>query len=106
MLDLDQRDVKYLPGVGPARAALLKSELQISTLQDLLYYFPYKYIDRSRIFQIKEVDGTMPYIQLKGKILSFEQIGEGRKQRLVAHFSDGTGVADRVGFSGIKYPLE
>ena len=106
MLDLDQRDVKYLPGVGPARAALLKGELQISTLQDLLYYFPYKYIDRSRIFQIKEVDGTMPYIQLKGKILSFEQIGEGRRQRLVAHFTDGTGVADLVWFSGIKYTLD
>ena len=106
MLDLEQRDVKYLPGVGPARAALLKGELQISTLQGLLYYFPYKYIDRSRIFQIREVDGTMPYIQLKGRILSFEQIGEGRKQRLVAHFSDGTGVADLVWFSGIKYTLE
>ena len=106
MLDLALRDVKYLPGVGPARAALLKSELQISTLQDLLYYFPYKYIDRSRIFQVREVDGTMPYIQLKGKILSFEQIGEGRRQRLVAHFSDGTGVADLVWFSGIKYTLD
>ena len=106
MLDLALRDVKYLPGVGPARAALLKGELQISTLQDLLYYFPYKYIDRSRIFQIREVDGTMPYIQLKGKILSFEQIGEGRRQRLVAHFSDGTGVADLVWFSGIKYTLD
>ena len=106
MLDLDQRDVKYLPGVGPARAALLKSELRITTLQDLLYYFPYKYIDRSRIFQVREVDGTMPYIQLKGKILSFEQIGEGRRQRLLAHFSDGTGVADLVWFSGIKYTLD
>lgn len=106
MPDLSERDVKYLPGVGPARAALLKSELQISTLQDLLYFFPYKYIDRSRIFQIREVDGTMPYIQLKGRILSFEQIGEGRRQRLVAHFSDGTGVADLVWFSGIKYTLD
>lgn len=106
MPDLSERDVKYLPGVGPARAALLKSELQISTLQDLLYFFPYKYIDRSRIFQIREVDGTMPYIQLKGHILSFEQIGEGRRQRLVAHFSDGTGVADLVWFSGIKYTLD
>ena len=106
MLDLSQRDVKYLPGVGPARAALLKGELQISTLQDLLYFFPYKYIDRSRIFQIREVDGTMPYIQLKGRILSFEQIGEGRKQRLVAHFSDGSGVADLVWFSGIKFTLD
>lgn len=106
MLDLSQRDIKYLPGVGPARAALLKSELNICTLHDLLYYFPYKYIDRSRIFQIREVNGTMPYIQLKGEILSFEQIGEGRKQRLVAHFSDGTGVADLVWFSGIKYALD
>ena len=106
MLDLDQRDVKYLPGVGPVRAALLKGELQISTLHDLLYFFPYKYIDRSRIFRIREVNGTMPYIQLKGKILSFEQIGEGRRQRLVAHFSDGTGVADLVWFSGIKYTLD
>jgi len=106
MLDLAQRDVKYLPGVGPARAALLQGELHISTLQDLLYYFPYKYIDRSRIFQIREVDGTMPYIQLKGKILSFEQIGEGRRQRLVAHFTDGSGVADLVWFSGIKYTLD
>lgn len=106
MLDLGQRDVKYLTGVGPARAALLQGELQISTLQDLLYFFPYKYIDRSRIFRIREIDGTMPYIQIKGKILSFEQIGEGRKQRLVAHFSDGSGVADLVWFSGIKYTLD
>jgi len=106
MPPLDQRDVKYLPGVGPARAALLKGELRISTLQDLLYYFPYKYIDRSRIFRINEVDGTMPYIQLKGKILSFEQIGEGRRQRLVAHFTDGSGVADLVWFSGIKYTVD
>ncbi len=106
MLDLDQRDVKYLPGLVPARDAILKGELQISTLHDLLYYFPYKYIDRSRIFRIKEVDGTMPYIQLKGKILSFEQIGEGRRQRLVAHFTDGTGVADLVWFSGIKYTTD
>jgi ATP-dependent DNA helicase RecG len=106
MLDLEQRNVQYLSGVGPVRAALLSRELQIETLHDLLYYFPYKYIDRSRVFSISEVDGTMPYIQLKGQILSFEKIGEGRKQRLVAHFTDGTGVADMVWFSGIKYTLD
>ena len=106
MLDLEQRNVQYLSGVGPVRAALLSGELQIDTLHDLLYYFPYKYIDRSRIFSISEVDGTMPYIQLKGQILNFEKIGEGRKQRLVAHFTDGTGVADMVWFSGIKYTLD
>ena len=106
MLDLEQRDVKFLTGVGPARAALLAQELEIRTLHDLLYYFPYKYIDRSRIFRICEVDGTMPYIQLKGRILSFEQLGEGRGKRLVAHFSDGTGVADLVWFQGIRYTLD
>ena len=106
MLDLEQRDVKYLPGVGPSRAALLASELDIRTLQDLLYCFPYKYIDRSRIFQIREVDGTMPYIQLKGRILSFEEQGQGRGKRLIAHFSDGTGVADLVWFSHPKYIVD
>ncbi len=106
MLDLEQRDVKYLPGVGPSRAALLAYELDIRTLQDLLYCFPYKYIDRSRIFQIREVDGTMPYIQLKGRILSFEEQGQGRTRRLIAHFSDGTGIADLVWFSQPKYIVD
>ncbi|MBO5812843.1 MAG: ATP-dependent DNA helicase RecG [Bacteroidaceae bacterium] len=105
MLDLSVRDVKYLPGVGPARAELLSKELEIKSLADLIHYYPYKYIDRSRLFQIKEVDGTMPYIQLKGRILSFEEIGAGRGKRLVAHFTDGTGVADLVWFQGIKFAL-
>lgn len=105
MLDLSVRDVKYLPGVGPARAELLSKELGIKSLADLIHYYPYKYIDRSRLFQIKEVDGTMPYIQLKGRILSFEEIGAGRGKRLVAHFTDGTGVADLVWFQGIKFAL-
>ncbi|MBO7247984.1 MAG: ATP-dependent DNA helicase RecG [Bacteroidaceae bacterium] len=105
MLDLSVRDVKYLPGVGPARAELLDKELGIKTLAQLIHYYPYKYIDRSRLFQIKEVDGAMPYIQLKGKILSFEEIGAGRGKRLVAHFTDGTGIADLVWFQGIKFAL-
>ena len=105
MLDLSVRDVKYLPGVGPARAELLSKELGIKSLADLIHYYPYKYIDRSRLFQIKEVDGTMPYIQLKGRILSFEEIGAGRGKRLVAHFTDGTGVADLVWFQGRKFAL-
>lgn len=105
MLDLSVRDVKYLPGVGPARADLLLKELGIKSLADLIHYYPYKYIDRSRLFQIKEVNGTMPYIQLKGRILSFEEIGAGRGKRLVAHFTDGTGVADLVWFQGIKFAL-
>jgi len=72
-------------------------------MHDLLYYFPYKYVDRSRLYYIHEIDGNMPYIQLKGEILSFETFGEGRQRRLVAHFSDDTGVVDLVWFQGIKY---
>ena len=103
MFDITTRDIKYLQGVGPQRAALLDKELQLRSLRDLLYYFPYKYVDRSRLYYIHEIDGNMPYIQLKGQILSFETIGEGRQRRLVAHFSDGTGVVDLVWFQGIKY---
>lgn len=103
MFDLASRDIKYLSGVGPQRAAVLNKQLGIYSLHDLLYYFPYKYVDRSRIYSIYELDGNMPYIQLKGEILSFEDVGEGRNRRLVAHFSDGTGVVDLVWFQGVKY---
>ena len=105
MFDLTSRDIMYLPGVGPQRAAVLNKELSLHSLHDLLYYFPYKYVDRSRLYYIHEIDGNMPYIQLKGEILSFETFGEGRQRRLVAHFSDGTGVVDLVWFQGIKYLL-
>lgn len=103
MFDLVSRDIKYLSGVGPQRASILNKELNIYSLHDLLYYFPYKYVDRSRIYSIREIDGAMPYIQLRGEILGFETVGEGRQRRLIAHFSDGTGVVDLVWFQGIKY---
>ena len=103
MFDITTRDIKYLQGVGPQRATMLNKELNVFSLRDLLYYFPYKYVDRSRLYYIHEIDGNMPYIQLKGQILSFETMGEGRQRRLVAHFSDGTGVIDLVWFQGIKY---
>lgn len=103
IIDLSSRDIKFLPGVGPHRAEILEKELGIRSFKDLLYHFPYKYVDRSRIYKIGEIDGSMPYIQLKGQILSFETFGEGRQRRLVAHFSDGTGVADLVWFQGIKF---
>ena len=102
-MSLSSRDIKFLPGVGPHRAEILEKELGIRSFRDLLYHFPYKYVDRSRIYRVSEIDGTMPYIQLKGQILSFETFGEGRQRRLVAHFSDGTGVADLVWFQGIKF---
>lgn len=106
MFDVGQLDIKYVQGVGPKRAEMLNKELKLYSLHDLLYYFPYKYVDRSRLYYIHEIDGNMPYIQLKGEILSFETVGEGRQRRLIAHFSDGTGVVDLVWFQGIKYLLQ
>jgi ATP-dependent DNA helicase RecG len=103
MFDLSSRDIKYISGIGPQRAAILNKELEIFSMRDLIYYFPYKYVDRSRIYRISEIDGNMPYIQLKGEILSLEAMGEGRQKRLIAHFSDGTGVVDLVWFQGIKF---
>lgn len=103
MFDITTRDIKYLQGVGPQRAALLNKELNIFSLRDLLYYFPYKYVDRSRLYYVHEIDGNMPYIQLKGRIMSFETFGEGRQRRLVGHFSDGTGFIDLIWFQGLKF---
>ncbi len=103
MFDLSTRDIKYLPGVGPQRASVLDKELEIRSFRDLLYYFPYKYVDRSRIYSIAEIDGNMPYIQLRGRFLSFDVLGEGRQRRFVGRFSDGRGVIDAVWFQGIKY---
>lgn len=103
MFNITAQDIKYLQGVGPQRASVLNKEINIYTLNDLLHYYPYKYIDRSRLYYISEIDGEMPYIQIKGTILSFETLGEGRQRRLVAHFSDGTGIIDLIWFQGIKY---
>lgn len=97
------QDIKYLQGVGPQRADLLAKELNITTVEDLLNYYPYKYIDRSHYYRVCDINGTMPYVQLVGEILSFETFGEGRKQRLVAHFTDGSDVIDLVWFQGTKY---
>jgi len=102
---IDQLDVKYISGVGPQRASLLAKELNIHSVHDLLHYFPYKYIDRSKIYPIREVTGDLPYIQVRGEIASFETAGEGRGKRLIAHFTDGTGFIDLIWFQGIKYVI-
>ena len=72
MIDLECQDIKFLPGVGPQRAKLLGDELQIRTLHDLLYTFPYKHIDRTRLYYIHELTADMPYVQIRGQILSFD----------------------------------
>ncbi|GHV31053.1 ATP-dependent DNA helicase RecG [Bacteroidia bacterium] len=102
MPDLSAQNIMYLPGIGPRKADVLQKEIQVSSWEDILYYFPYKYIDRSKIFKIREIDGNMPYIQLKGKILGYEAVGEGHKRRLTADFYDDTGSIDLVWFQNIK----
>lgn len=101
-MDLSTQDIKYIPGVGPKKSEILKNEIGVVSWEDILYYFPYKYIDRSRIFKIREIDGNMPYIQLKGKIHHFETIGEGRARRITALFYDDTGSIELVWFKSLK----
>ena len=94
----------YLPGVGPSRKKMLSKELGIETYGDLLEYYPYKYVDRSRVYTVHELTGDMPFVQVVGHILSFETFPMGpRKERVVAHFTDGTGIMDLVWFNGGKY---
>lgn len=107
MSNILEQDIKYLAGVGPQRQQILSKELGINSFGDLLEYYPYKYVDRSRIYKISELTSDMPFVQLKGTILSYETFDMGiKKKRLVAHFSDGTGVIDLVWFSGVQYILK
>ena len=102
--DILAQDIMYLPGVGPKRKTVLNNEANIFTWRDLLEYYPYKYVDRSRVYGIDEISGEMPFVQLKGHILSFEEFPMGaRRKRVVAHFTDGRGVIDLVWFRGHQY---
>ena len=102
MINPLQTDIKYLKGVGPLRAKTLGEDLSVFTLRDLLYNFPYKYIDRSVIHKIKDLADGMPYVQLKGQVIAKNIEGSGRRERLVAIFADGTGYVELVWFNSIK----
>jgi ATP-dependent DNA helicase RecG len=103
MSELATLNIMYLPGVGPRKAELLKQELRIVSYEDLLYYFPYRYVDRSKIFKINEIHPDMQYVQVKGRIVALRTIGEGRTKRLSAWLDDGTGRIELVWFKGLKY---
>lgn len=102
MVSALDNDIKYLPGVGPKRAELLNKELGVYTFGDLLYYFPFRHVDRSTIHKISEVNGEMPYIQLLGRFITFTAVGEGARRRLQALFTDGTGTIEVVWFNRVK----
>lgn len=103
MPDLLSNDIQYMPGVGPKRAELLNKELNIKTFGDLLYYFPYKYIDRTKFYTISEIRSNLPYIQVRGQIISIKAIGARHKKRLVAEFTDGSGIIELVWFQGVNW---
>ena len=97
----------YVPGVGPKRAELLKAEINVSTIEELLCYYPYRYVDKSKIYTIREVNGDMPYILLKGRFTTFEEQGVGTKgHRYKGVFTDGTGFIECVWFQGLRYIQE
>ena len=101
--DLREKAITYLPGIGPQRAKVLESELGIRSWHDLLYTFPYKHIDRSRLYKIRELTTEMPFVQVLGQFMSFEEAGQGRKHRLTGHFWDGEMFLDVTWFQGISY---
>ncbi|MCF8336039.1 MAG: ATP-dependent DNA helicase RecG [Bacteroidales bacterium] len=97
------KDITYLPGVGPKRAKLFAEELDIKYYGDLLYYFPYKYVDRTKFYNIKDVHPDLANIQIKGKIVKFELAGKPNKRRLIGYFADNTGMIELVWFRGINW---
>lgn len=106
MPDFLDQEIKFLPGVGPKRAETLKKELKLLTFRDLIYYYPYKYIDRTKFYKISEIHAGMPYIQVKGVIRAIETIGSKPKERLTARFYDNTGSIELVWFRAIKWQRE
>ncbi len=102
MNSLRHINITYLKGVGPKRAELLANELGIRSYYDLLHHFPSHYIDRSSIYRITDIRGEMPMLQIKGRFLSFNVVGEGAKSRLIGLFTDGTATIDVVWFQRIK----
>ena len=103
-MDILSQDIMYLQGVGPRKKEILSRELGIRTYRDLLEYFPYKYVDRTKVYLISELSPDMPFVQIKGRIIRFEETETGkRRKRVIAHFTDGHGICDLVWFNGTKY---
>ena len=102
MSDFFGSDIKYLKGVGEKRAKILGDELDIHTFRDLLYNFPFRHIDRSKYYAISEITEDMPYVQIRGRFISFSIEGEGARKRLLGLFSDGDRLLQTVWFSRIN----
>ena len=102
-MDLSIRNIEYCKGVGAKRADILRKELGVKSALDILYQFPYKYIDRSRFYYIHEIEDDDTYVQIIGHITEWHTIGIGNTQRLSATFTDGRHTIELVWFKGVKY---
>lgn len=95
--------IEYLKGVGPERAKLLKTEFDIHTFGDLLRWYPYRYVDRTRFYKTSEITGDLPYVQLKGQILGLKMAGQKQGKRMTAMLLDSAGTVELVWFQGLKW---
>src|ERR1700751_1313086 len=95
--------IEFLKGIGPQRGEMLKKELGVFTYYDLLSFYPFRYVDRSKIYKIKEITEDLPYVQLKGRIIKTETLGTKFQQRFVAWLKDDTGIIELVWFQGVKW---
>jgi ATP-dependent DNA helicase RecG len=101
-----QTSIEYLKGVGPARADLLRKELNIHTFEDLLYLFPFRHVDRSQVMKIADIRSDAAYIQVKGVIRNMQEIGAKRSMRLTATLSDESGTIELIWFQGVRWVKE
>jgi len=106
MENILQNPIVYLKGVGPKRGELLKKELNITTYEDLLSYYPFRYVDRSKISTVKDVNEEMAYVQLRGKIFGLQSVGSPKPNRMVAYLRDSTGMIELLWFQGFKWIKE
>ena len=98
--------ITYLKGVGPKKATVLEKELGIKTFEDLLYHFPFRYVDKSKIYQVKDITTDTTYFQLKGKVSRLNSVGDKRTKYITAKFTDETGSIDLIWFRGLKWIKE
>ena len=102
-MEILKTPIEFLKGVGPMRADLLRKELNIYTYNDLLFYYPFRYVDKTKIYKISELDSNMPFVQIKGNIVKIEEVGKGRSKRLIAYLEDASGIIQLVWFKGIRW---
>ena len=95
--------VEYLKGIGPSRAEMLRKEIEIRTFGDLLHYYPFRYVDRSKFYTVREIDSDAAWVQLKGRITAMQTAGSGKVSRLVMTFRDSSGETELVFFQGLKW---